>query len=69
MTTNSLFPVFVRYVIALSMSVLIVVRLAHALIHSHRHGSHIIEVGRESEEFWVPGDRLPSDIEDANEED
>ena len=57
------------YVIALSMSVLVVIRLAHALMSAHRHRSHIIEMGRESDEFWIPGDRLPSDIEDANEED
>lgn len=51
-------PLVTWFVIAFAMLALIIVRLCQKNYNSaHRH-RHLIEVGSEREEFFVPGDRL-----------
>ncbi|MBD5262098.1 MAG: hypothetical protein HDS38_08225 [Bacteroides sp.] len=54
-------PLITWCVIVVAMTVLITVRLfrnEHRHMHP-RHRGHLVEVGNESEELFVPGDSLP----------
>ncbi len=61
-------PLVTWCVIAVAMLTLIIVRLCQ---NNHKHGArrrHLIEIGSEREEFFVPGDR-PVNKDDRYDDD
>lgn len=51
---------FTWVIIAIVCAVAILYKVMDSLYHHHRkfHRNRIVEIGRESEEFYVPGDRI-----------
>lgn len=50
-------PLMTWFVIVFAMVVLIIVRVCYKN-YSHTRQRHLFEIGKESEEIFIPGDRL-----------
>lgn len=53
-------PLITWCVIAFAMVALIIIRVCQKNYNEPTHSRHLIELGNEREEFFVPGDRLIS---------
>ena len=54
-------PLITWCIIVAAMTVLISVRLfrkERTHVHAHHHHGHVLEMGKEREEFFIPGDRI-----------
>lgn len=51
-------PLFTWCVIAFAMVALIIIRVCYKNYSQIHHQRHLIEFGKESEEIFIPGDRL-----------
>ncbi|MDE5905507.1 hypothetical protein [Duncaniella sp.] len=51
-------PLFTWCVIAFAMVALIIIRVCYKNYSQIQHQRHLIEFGKESEEIFIPGDRL-----------
>lgn len=64
MTTTLL----VWLLVALAMTIVVLFRPVKSVLGYLRR-SHLIEVGKESEEIWLPGDKLPFRSGEYDDED
>lgn len=65
-------PLITWCIIVAAMTVLISVRLfhkSHNPAHHHAHHPHMVEIGSERDEFFVPGDRVTNRDEAMNDVD
>lgn len=65
-------PLITWCIIVAAMTVLITVRLFHKNHehgHTHDHSVHMLEIGSEQEEFFVPGDIVSKRGETMNDVD
>lgn len=64
-------PMNVWICMAALVAAIIVLRVLYAACHSprlHHRGAHLIELGRERDEFWIPGDpRTADECEEADD--
>lgn len=51
-------PLLTWCVIAFAMAALIIIRVCHKNYAGTRQHRHLFEIGKESEEIFIPGDRL-----------
>ncbi|MDE6022452.1 MAG: hypothetical protein K2G13_03010 [Muribaculaceae bacterium] len=65
-------PLITWCIIVAAMTVLITVRLFHnnhKHMHAHSHSVHMLDIGSEQEEFFVPGDIVSRRDEAMNDVD
>ena len=63
-------PLITWCIIVAAMTVLISIRLfrkEHTPVHSHSHTGHMLEIGSEHDEFFVPGDKVSKRDEAMND--
>ncbi|MCX4331651.1 MAG: hypothetical protein OSJ24_05585 [Muribaculaceae bacterium] len=61
-------PLVIWSIIAGVFALILIVRLISAFIFCAKGNHRLFEFGSEREEFFIPGDPLPSDIDNEYEE-